>query len=96
MELFFLAKSRIFECAFPGGKGSTVAPMQQPLFMQKFQVFTDGDLRRVKLPGKIGDQHPTFAVYQLYNCASAFFVEHKLSLILESGLAPGFDFYFTL
>jgi hypothetical protein len=63
--------------------------MQQSLLMQKFQVFTDGDLRGLKLLGEVGHQDSAFAVYQFYNCASAFFVQHKFPLILESGLVPG-------
>ena len=85
----FLAKGWIFERAFPGRKSATVASMQQSLLVQKFQVFTNGDLRCFESLGEIGHQDPTLAVYQFYNRASAFFVQHKFPFILEYGLVPG-------
>jgi hypothetical protein len=54
MKLFFLAKGWIFERAFPGRKSATVASMQQSLLVKNFQVFTNGDLRYLKLLGRIG------------------------------------------
>lgn len=52
VKLFFLAQAEIFKRAFPRGKRATMAAMQQPLLMQKFEVLADGDLRCFVLPGR--------------------------------------------
>ena len=94
VKLFFLAQGEIFKRAFPRGKRATMAAMQQPLLMQKFEVLANGDLRCFELPGKVGHQDPALALYQLDNRASAFFIHHKvLRSFLES---RGCDFIFTL
>src|SRR5450755_1423195 len=89
VKLFFLAQGGIFKRTFARGKRAAMAAMQQPLLMQQFQVLANGDLRCLELLGKFGHQDPAFALYQLDNRASAFFIHHK---VFRSFLEPRPEF----
>ena len=52
--------------------------MHETMRMQDFQVFADGDLRRLELLGEFSDQDPSLVIQQIEDGAASFFVEHGI------------------
>ena len=48
--------------------------------MEDFQVFADGDLRSLELPGEFRNQNPSVVIQQIEDGAASFFVEHEINL----------------
>lgn len=48
--------------------------VEQAIRVQNFKIFANGDLGGVEGGRQFVNQHPTFAVNQLENSATAFFV----------------------
>jgi hypothetical protein len=65
------------------------------LRMQNLKVLANRDLRRFKLTGEFGDEHPALVREQIENGAAAFFVQHgnrseEISFRVARGATPHF------
>ena len=80
VQFLFLAQRWIFERAFARWQCASVGAMDETMRMQDFQIFADGDLRRLELPGEFCNQNPSLVIQQIEDGAASFFVEHGLSL----------------
>ena len=62
--------------------------MQQPVRMQQFKIFADGDLRSIEIFGDFTDQHAAFPVDQVEDGAAAFFVQQGSSMRRQAWRPP--------
>ena len=69
------------------GQSAAVGTLDDPLAVEKLQIFADGDLGNTETPGKIFDQHASIPVQDPQDFTAAFFVEqtvrHGVSICFE-------------
>jgi hypothetical protein len=78
VQFLFFAQRWIFERALARGQCASVRAMDETMRMQDFQVFADGDLGSLELPGEFRNQNPSLVIQQIEDGAASFFVEHGI------------------
>ena len=78
MEFLFLAQCRIEQRTGCYGQSAAVSTLDDPLAVEKLQIFADRDLRNTEMPGQVLDEHASIAVQDAKDFTAAFFVEQTV------------------
>ena len=78
VKFLFLAQRRIEQRASWYGQGAAMSTLDDPLAIEKLQIFADRDLRNLEMPGQVLDEHASIPVQDPKDFSPAFFVKQTI------------------